>query len=75
MEVDKEKDKQVSTETITKENEEKMELYKNMDTISVVYPELSITPIPTNIIWESFLFKLVYELKPIADTISSLKNY
>lgn len=75
MEVPKEKEKQVSTKTSTKENEQKMESYNKLDTISIVSPQTSVTPISTKIPWESFLFKLIYELESIADTIPSLTDY
>ncbi len=52
-----------------------MESYNKLDTISVVSPQASLTPISTNIPWESLLFKSVSDLEPIADTIPSLTNY
>jgi len=75
MEVPKEKEKHVSTETSNKENEQKTESYNILDTISTVSPRASVTPISTKSHWESFLFKLVYELELITYTIPSLTDY
>lgn len=75
MEVDKEKEKQVSNETTTKGNEEKMESYNKMDIISTTSSQTSVTPISTKILWELVLFKPVFELQEVLVIIPSLTNY
>lgn len=46
-----------------------------MDNISAKSPQNLVTPISTNISWESFLFKSFFELQAVQHTIPSFTNY
>lgn len=71
----KEKEKQIFDDTITQKNKEATKSQTKIDIVSTASPKTSMTPISTKTPWDSFLFKLIYELETILDTFPSLTNY